>query len=114
MPFKRNRPEELTRDSMDLAKVIADELAAPTQDSNELPSIEESCSRPGPGGVFLSVTVVWDDPRWAALSARERSRVVLKGYELARPEDAERITMALGLTRAEARKLGIEEIARIS
>lgn len=114
MPFTRVRPEDLSAESLELAEVIASELSAPTQDSSTLPSIEENCSRPGAGGIFLSVTVLWDDPRWAALSPRERSRVILKGYEFARPDDADRVTMALGLTRAEARRLGIEESASVS
>ena len=60
----------------------------------------------------FSTTVIWDD--WKDLLPEERSRAIMDAYELARPmmfdfnnKQVEHITCAIGLTLAEATKLGV-------
>lgn len=54
------------------------------------------------------LTVVWDDPQWAALSAEDRSAAILDAYSEANGIDSELdIMFALGLTESEADRIGI-------
>lgn len=55
----------------------------------------------------LRVWVVWDE--WDEVSEVERSQIILEAYEqtLGKAE-VQRLTLALGLTRREARDVGIE------
>jgi hypothetical protein len=48
----------------------------------------------------MYVQVVWDE--WDDVSNEERGRIIMDAYEQARPDDLLRITMALGLTTADA------------
>jgi hypothetical protein len=72
------------------------------------PIIIEESTRQGPAPVHLYV--VWQE--WSDLSPLERSRIILKAYEhhlgvdnAARVTD---VTLAMGLTPDEARKMNIE------
>lgn len=56
-------------------------------------------------GNRLHVTVIWDD--WKALPPEERGRAIMDAYDHVRHADVLRITIALGLTPAEAERLGI-------
>ena len=53
------------------------------------------------------VTVIWD--RWSQVAPEERSRMILEAYEQVRgPGTFLTLTSALGLTHADAKKLGVE------
>ncbi len=55
----------------------------------------------------IHVTVIWD--QWAAVAPEDRSRIILDAYERVRgPESILNLSAALGLTRADAKKLGVE------
>lgn len=50
--------------------------------------------------------VIWSD--WDAISQRERSEIVMSAYEhVAGTDAARRVTIAMGLTPAEANRMGI-------
>lgn len=55
-------------------------------------------------GKRIHVTVIW--AAWKDLPPEERGRAIMDAYERARPDDVLRITIALGLTPAEADRLG--------
>ena len=55
----------------------------------------------------IHVTVIWD--QWAAVAPEDRSRIILDAYERVRgPESILNLSAALGLTHADAKKLGVE------
>ena len=55
----------------------------------------------------IQVTVVWD--RWAGIDLEDRGRVIVEAFRQARGEDeAGRISIAMGVTADEARKIGME------
>jgi hypothetical protein len=56
-------------------------------------------------GNFLHVTVIWD--AWKGVVGEDRGRIIMDAYEQQRPADVTRITIALGLTHAEADRLGV-------
>ncbi len=54
------------------------------------------------------VTVIWDNPQWEALAEQDRSAMILDSYADAFGVDADlEVMFAMGLTRPEARRLGI-------
>lgn len=55
----------------------------------------------------IHVTVIWD--RWGDVAPEDRSRIILDAYERVRgPESILNPSAALGLTHADAKKLGVE------
>ena len=55
----------------------------------------------------IHVTVIWD--RWAQVTPEDRSRAIVEAYEQVRgPGTFLTLTSALGLTHADAKKLGVE------
>ena len=86
----------------DVVQVIADELRrnrpdGPT-DSPQIVEEEVAHSK----SVF--VTVVWDG--WHQFPKDVRGRAILDAYKQVRPEEVPNISMVLGLTQAEAARLG--------
>lgn len=60
-----------------------------------------------PRGDHLYVRVIWDG--WADVPMEDRGRIILDSYQKAQGADAVlKISNALGLTHAEARRLGVE------
>ena len=58
---------------------------------------------------LLHLYVVWGE--WAGMGQRERSKIIMNAYQLARPEHPENVTavtVAMGLTPEEAKRMGIE------
>jgi hypothetical protein len=55
----------------------------------------------------LHVYVVWNDPAWVELERQERSEVIIDAYEQKQPDDAYKITIAMGLTSNEADRMRI-------
>ena len=100
MPVIRKKLEPESPRHQELVKALKDELRR-DQPAGAGPVIEEEEQR----GNRIHVQVVWDE--WDDVSNEERGRIIMDAYEQARPDDLPRITIALGLTTAEARKLGV-------
>ena len=77
---------------------LEDELAGRSTTGPQIIEEEQFGSR-------IHVTVIWN--AWKDLPPEERGRAIMDAYEHARPADVLRITIALGLTPAEATRLGI-------
>lgn len=53
------------------------------------------------------ITVIWDE--WAGIGPESRSRVIVEAYKRVRGADSVlNLSVALGLTHADAKKLGVE------
>jgi len=59
------------------------------------------------GSPSLHVFVVWDDQQWTEIDRAERSEVIMDAMEKARPDEALKVTIAMGLTSDEAKRLKI-------
>jgi hypothetical protein len=57
-------------------------------------------------GNRIHVIVIWD--AWEDVSPEERGRAIMDAYEHSRHDDVLRITLALGLTKDEAKNLSIK------
>ncbi len=104
MPYKLIIPEEPKLDSA-FVEAIARELREERREGAEDAPyiIEEKILR----SHRIHVTVIWD--RWGQVSPEERSRIIMEAYETVRGEGTFlTLTSALGLTHAEAKKLGVE------
>jgi hypothetical protein len=60
-------------------------------------------------GNRIHVTVIWD--AWSALSPEDRGRAIMDAYQKVRPDEVLQITIAMGLTKADADKLKIPAYA---
>ncbi len=88
-------------DSDVLQRRLAEEFLNPA-DAYTAPFI--SIERPGASTHLL---VVWDD--WGDLSQQDRSYLILRAYEEAKGADAAaEVSVAMGLTGAEAERLGFD------
>ena len=104
MPY-REIHRDVPRADPSLVAEIAEELRRrqETGDPEAPLVIQEDVPRTD----YVHVTVIWD--RWGALPAEERGRIILEAYEQARGVDAaQAISIAVGLTRDQARRLGLE------
>ena len=81
-----------------LTKELSDKRAT---GSSTAPYIIEEEQR----GNFLHVTVLWDE--WVDIGAEERGQIIMDAYKVARPDDVSKISIAMGLTYAEAKRLGV-------
>lgn len=88
-----------------LVEAIAQELRLEqAEGSPDAPLIIEEDA---PYSERIHVTVIWD--RWAQVNPEDRSRVIVEAYEQVRgPGTFLTLTSALGLTHADAKKLGVE------
>ena len=77
---------------------LEDELAGRSTTGPQIVEEEQFGNR-------IHVKVIWD--AWKDLPPEERGRAIMDAYEHVRPEDAPRITIALGLTPLEAGRLGV-------
>ncbi len=104
MPYKKITPSRPIMDSS-LVNDIAQELRLQqSEGSPGAPLIIEEEARYTDR---IHVTVIWD--RWSQVGPEERSRIILEAYETVRgPGTFLTLTSALGLTHAEAKKLGVE------
>ena len=109
MPYKLITPTEPVLDAS-LVEAVANELReknpmdAADASSDAPYIIEEQIRRSN----RIHVTVLWD--RWAAVGPEERSRIILEAYRDVRgPSALLTLTSALGLTHAEAKRLGVED-----
>ena len=104
MPYKKI---SLSRPVVDplLVKAITQELRLEqAEGSPDAPLIIEEDA---PYSDRIHVTVIWD--RWAQIGPEERSRIIVEAYEQVRgPGTFLTLTSALGVTHADAKKLGVE------
>ena len=104
MPYKKF---SLSRPVIDpsLVEAIAQELRlGQAEGAPDAPLIIEEDA---PYSDRIHVTVIWD--RWGQISPEGRSQIIVEAYEQVRgPGTFLTLTSALGLTRADAKKLGVE------
>lgn len=98
MPITRKTLKPSSSAYQDVVNALVAEL---TDQSTTGPQIIEEEQFGG----YLHVTVIWD--AWNGLSPEERGRAIMDAYERTQPADILRITIALGLTSAEAKHLGV-------
>ena len=104
MPYKKIFLSKPVLDSS-FVEAIAQELRLEqAEGSPDAPLIIEEDAR---YSGRIHVTVIWD--RWAQVGPEERSRMILEAYEQVRGAGTFlTLTSALGLTHADAKKLGVE------
>ncbi|MBV9850417.1 MAG: hypothetical protein JO250_12140 [Armatimonadetes bacterium] len=104
MPYKFIAAEKPKIDP-NFAEAIAQELRLQRPDGPpDAPIIIEEET---PRGSHLYVRVIWD--AWGDVPMEERGRIILDAYQKAQGADAVlKISNVLGLTHAEARRLGVE------
>ena len=96
----RNRPTTV----IELEHRLTDEFRAPDQQEGAQPIIIAEPSDPAP---ISRLFVIWDD--WAELSIQERSEIIMNAYVAVNGLPAGvRITIAMGLTSAEAARMGVK------
>ena len=102
MPVKKLIRSGPTPAARALLNRLVDEWQHPDPNATQPIIIEESGGQNQPTHIY----VVWDD--WASLGSIERSEVIMDAYEEVRGRGgAINVTVAMGLTPAEADRLGI-------
>lgn len=104
MPYRVITSDE-TRTELDIVEMLSEELRLQRADGpDDAPVIIEEQV---PRSDKVYVTVIWD--RWGQISNDERSRTILEAYRRERgTQGLLSVSVALGLTRAEAMRLGIQ------
>lgn len=111
MPVYRRQPDQKSDRYTDLLGKLANELTAPAKvvaKNQELEKPEASplvIEDPEPRGERFSVTVLWED--WADIGLQDRSGMILDAYKRIDEPRMLKISRALGLTSAEAHRLGL-------
>ncbi|AGP39314.1 hypothetical protein BE04_00115 [Sorangium cellulosum] len=78
-------------------------MRAPSEDPDAQPIIVAEPPDPAP---ITRLFVIWDE--WGALSQQERSEIITNAYLRAHGQaDALRLSVAMGVTRAEAVRMGL-------
>lgn len=104
MPIEHRLRTVSQTDAERLLELLYQEWRAQRAGEGEPLIIEEA---PRSGELPNHLYVVWSE--WGDLTPIERSRLILQAYERYRGRDiATRVTLAMGLTPAEARQMGIE------
>ncbi len=104
MSFRRATARALPPRAGELQDRLARELTTPSADPNAQPII---IAEPPEGqGPITRLFVIWDE--WAPLSQQDRSEIIMDAYTRAKGQpEAVRISVAMGLTAAEAARMGI-------
>ena len=101
MPVRRGLQKARPSAASDLEELLVQELASPSEQGQ--PLVVEEPPEPAP---VSRLVVIGDD--WTELGQQDRSEIILRAYERVRGEQATlRITVAMGLTTAEAERMGI-------
>lgn len=104
MPIEHRLKTVSQTDGERLLELLYQEWQAQRVGEGEPLIIEEA---PRSGELPNHLYVVWS--KWGDLTPIERSRLILQAYERYRGRDiATSVTLAMGLTPAEARQMGIE------
>lgn len=102
MPVIRKPLPPVSKAYARLVRALTAELRrGATTGSPSAPEIIEEEQR----GNNLHVTVLWD--AWASVPHEDRGRAIMDAYQQIRPDDLLRISVAMGLTHAEAERLGV-------
>lgn len=103
MSFRRATVRTQLPAAHSLEARLQQELEAPSSDENTQPIILAEPSEPAP---ISRLFVIWDD--WAEISLQDRSEIIMNAYLRAKGQQAAlRISVAMGLTLAEAKRMGI-------
>src|SRR5258708_8899845 len=103
MPFRRATARARPAAAETLEDRLAGEMDAPTEDPNAPVIVAE----PPGNGPITRLFVIWDE--WDSISQQDRSEIIMNAYVRAKGQaDAVRVSVAMGLTRAEAGRLGIQ------
>lgn len=103
MSFRRATARRRPDTVLDLEHRLADEFRTPNQQEGAQPIIIAEPPDPAP---ISRLFVVWDE--WTALDLQERSEIIMNAYIAVHGAPAgSRVTVAMGLTSAEAARMGI-------
>ena len=103
MPFRRANARARPAAAGDLEDRLAREIGTPTED----PKAPLIVAEPPGEGPITRLFVVWDE--WDFISQQDRSEIIMSAYGRARGQaDAVRISVAMGVTRTEAARMGIQ------
>ena len=102
MPLRNRRSAERTPETSDLQLRLVEEWRDPSEEAEEPVIIEETHAENLPTHLY----VIWR--AWGDLSQRDRSEIIMDAYEEVRgPDGALLVSVAMGLTPAEAERMGI-------
>lgn len=102
MPVRFIQSSQHTYGVIPLKDLLVAEIRQPTTNEEPLILVEEQQANR-----TVHLYVIWES--WAGISARERSEIVLDAYEEAKGGvEAARVTVSMGLTKAEAERLGLK------
>jgi hypothetical protein len=103
MPIRQRKT--LTHpDAARIHRELVNEWSNPVDDESRPILIEEKPATPGRG---IHLTVIWDV--WGDLTQQERSEIIMDAYEETHSQDeALNVTVAMGLTKTEAKRMRIE------
>jgi hypothetical protein len=103
MPFRRATVRALPAGAGDIEDRLTQELSAPTED----PSAPLVVAEPPGNGPITRLFVIWDE--WDSMAQQDRSEIIMNAYVRAHGHaDALNISVAMGLTRVEAARMGIQ------
>ena len=103
MPFRRATARARPPSAGDLEARLAQEMGTPTEEPNAPLIVAEP---PGEGPI-TRLFVIWDE--WESISQQDRSEIFMNAYVRAKGQaDALKISVAMGLTKAEAARMGIQ------
>ena len=104
MPYKRIPMPKPSVDPSFVEAIVQELRLAQAEGSPDAPLIIEEEARYSDR---IHVTVIWD--RWKHVDPEDRSRAIVEAYEQVHgPGTYLTLTSALGLTHADAKKLGVE------
>lgn len=104
MSFRRATARALPPRAGELENRLAREFTSPSEDPHAQPII---IAEPPEGqGAITRLFVIWDE--WSPLSQQDRSEIIMDAYAGSKGQaEAVRISVAMGLTAAEAARMGI-------
>ncbi len=103
MSFRRASAKNQPPTAQGLEDRLYHEFEVPNPEENAQPIIVAEPPDPAP---IARLFVIWDD--WGDLSQQDRSEIIMNAYIRAKGQQAGlRISVAMGLTSAEAKRMGI-------
>jgi hypothetical protein len=103
MPVRNALRHRAVPDETELRTALIAELRTPNED----PATEPDIVIETPGAGTVHIFVKWT--RWGELEQTVRSRIILDAYSEVKGErEAQKVTVAMGLTPEEATRMGID------
>lgn len=103
MSFLRTAARPRPSSAAQLEDRLRQELESPSSDANAQPIILAEPPDPAP---ISRLFVIWDD--WTQLDQQDRSEIIMNAYMgFKGPEEALKVTVAMGLTSSEAARARI-------